>query len=163
MADDLGQNLIASEYALVKLEQQLAVLRRCGAKCLPGQVQRRRRIYIAGPYTKGDVAVNVRKAIEAGTRLLEKGYAPFVPHLTHFWHMLFPQDYPVWIDLDAQFVPVCDAVLRLPGESSGADEEAALAEKLGIPIYYNEEELIVKEPPMVCLTVPDPGHTSQGT
>jgi hypothetical protein len=47
------------------------------------------RIYVAGPYTKGDVAVNVRNAFEAANRLADVGFAPFVPHATHFWHMLF--------------------------------------------------------------------------
>ena len=49
------------------------------------------RIYIAGPYTNGDVAVNVRTAYEAANQLADLGFAPFVPHATHFWHMLFPR------------------------------------------------------------------------
>jgi len=43
---------------------------------------------IAGPYTRGDVAVNVRNAYEVANRLADLGFAPFVPHATHFWHML---------------------------------------------------------------------------
>jgi hypothetical protein len=48
------------------------------------------RVYAAGPYTKGDVALNVRSACEAANRVADLGFAPFVPHATHFWHMLFP-------------------------------------------------------------------------
>lgn len=35
------------------------------------------RVYVAGPYTKGDVAVNVRNAYEAANRLADLGFAPF--------------------------------------------------------------------------------------
>lgn len=93
------------------------------------------RVYVAGPYTKGDVAVNVRAAFAAANQLADLGYAPFVPHGTHFWHMIFPRPYEFWLDLDNQFLPCCDALLRIPGESSGADKEAALAISLGIPVF----------------------------
>src|ERR1017187_739132 len=91
------------------------------------------RVYIASPYTEGDVAVNVRNAYEAANRLADLGFAPFVPHATHFWHMIFPRPYEFWLKLDNQFLPLCHAVLRLPGESSGADNEVELARKLNIP------------------------------
>jgi hypothetical protein len=99
------------------------------------------RIYIAGPYTKGDVAVNVRNAFEAASRLADLGFAPFVPHGTHFWHMMFPRPYEFWLELDNEFLPCCAAVLRLPGESSGADKEVQLASKLGIPVFTSIDRL----------------------
>ena len=40
------------------------------------------RIYVAGPYTNGEVAINVRNAYEAANQLAELGFAPFVPHAT---------------------------------------------------------------------------------
>ncbi len=101
-----------------------------------------KRIYIAGPYTKGDVAINVRNAIEAANSLADAGFAPFIPHMSHFWHMLFPRLYEFWLDLDNQFLPVCDALLRLPGESSGSDKEVALARSLNIPVHFSTDELI---------------------
>jgi hypothetical protein len=97
----------------------------------------RAKIYVAGPYTKGDVAVNVRNAIEAANELADLGFAPFVPHFTHFWHMLFPRPYEFWLELDNQFLPHCEAILRLPGESSGADKEVALGEKLGLQTFHS--------------------------
>jgi Domain of unknown function (DUF4406) len=100
------------------------------------------KIYVAGPYTKGDVAVNVRNAFEAANQLADLGYAPFVPHGTHFWHMMFPRPYEFWLELDNQFVPDCDAILRIPGESSGADKEVALAGKLGLPVFHSIGELV---------------------
>jgi hypothetical protein len=102
-----------------------------------------KRIYIAGPYTKGDVAANVRSAYEAANQLADHGLAPFVPHHTHFWHMLFPRPYEEWLRLDLAFLPCCDALLRLPGESSGADRETAKAQSLGIPVFTDVESLIL--------------------
>jgi uncharacterized protein DUF4406 len=99
------------------------------------------RIYIAGPYTKGDVAVNVRKAFEAANQLADLGFAPFVPHATHFWHMLFPRPYESWLELDREFIPCCAAVLRLPGASSGADREVAVAQRMNIPVFTSITEL----------------------
>jgi hypothetical protein len=99
------------------------------------------RIYVAGPYTNGDVAVNVRNAYEAATRLADLGFAPFVPHATHFWHLLFPRPYEFWLELDNEFLPCCAAVLRLPGPSNGADKEVQLAERLGIPVFHEISRL----------------------
>ena len=31
----------------------------------------------------------------------------------------------------------CDAVLRLPGESTGADQDVAIANELGLPVYHD--------------------------
>lgn len=106
-----------------------------------------KRVYVAGPYTKGDVAVNVRKAIEAADLLLAFGYAPFLPHLTHFWHLVCPRPYEHWIKLDAAWVEVCDALYRLPGESEGADDEVEQARNLEIPVFYSFLDMLVKMPP----------------
>src|SRR6267142_4253439 len=99
------------------------------------------RVYVAGPYTKGDFAINVRNAYEAANRLADLGFAPFVPHATHFWHMLFPRPYEFWLKLDNEFLPCCAAFLRLPGESSGADKEVQLAKTLKIPVFTSIEAL----------------------
>ena len=99
------------------------------------------RIYIAGPYTKGDVAINVRSAILAGNRVLEKGHIPYIPHLTHFWHLLYPRPWSDWLMIDKEFLKLCDCVWRLPGDSNGADEEVALAINLNIPIFYSFEDI----------------------
>ena len=101
----------------------------------------REKIYIAGPYTNGDVAVNVRNAFEIANKIADLGFAPFVPHSSHFWHMLFPREYEFWIDLDNQFLPCCDALYRIPGISEGSDKEVELATKLGLPVFYEIEDL----------------------
>jgi hypothetical protein len=35
----------------------------------------------------------------------------------------------------------CDAVLRLPGQSSGADNDVRIAHERGIPVYHSIEEV----------------------
>ena len=99
------------------------------------------KIYIAGPYTKGDVAENVRLAIHEADYVSRLGHVPFIPHLSHFWHMLIPHDYEFWMDQDMQWLMVCDAVLRLPGESNGADREVEKAKELNMPIFYSVFEV----------------------
>jgi nucleoside 2-deoxyribosyltransferase len=99
------------------------------------------KIYIAGPYTKGDVAVNVRNAVYAGNFLANRGHIVFIPHLTHFWHMLIPNTYDFWMAQDEAWLRECDAVLRIEGESAGADKEVEIAASLGLPIYKNVFEV----------------------
>lgn len=99
------------------------------------------KIYIAGPYTKGDVAENVRNAIFEGDYVARLGHTPFIPHLTHFWHMLLPHKYEFWMQQDMVWLDLCDAVLRLPGESAGADAEVQRAIDTGKPVYYSVFEI----------------------
>jgi hypothetical protein len=98
-------------------------------------------VYVAGPYTKGDVAVNVRNAIELQSFLYDEGFHVFNPLLTHFVHLVFPREYGFWLKEDLAWLKKCDILVRLPGESSGAEGEIAEAEKLGIPVYRMEGEL----------------------
>ena len=98
-------------------------------------------IYIASPYTKGDVVINVRRQIDTGDRILGMGHIPYVPNLTHFWHFVSPKAYEIWMDIDSEILKRCDAVLRLSGESKGADREVELAKSLGIPVYYSLEDI----------------------
>lgn len=100
------------------------------------------KVYIASPYTKGDVAINVRKSIDAFNQLLDLGLAPFSPiAMSHFIHMIYPVDYEKWLDFDFIWVKTCDCLLRLPGESSGADREIQVAIENNIPVFYSIEDL----------------------
>lgn len=98
-------------------------------------------VYIASPYTKGDVACNIHRAILTADLLIEMGHTPYVPVLTHFWHLVIPHPWEFWIEYDLKLLPMFDCVLRIPGESEGADREVAQAKNLGIPVYYSLEEL----------------------
>ncbi len=98
-------------------------------------------IYISAPYSLGDVVSNVRFACEIGDQILAKGHIPLVPHLTHFWHFLSPKSWEEWLRIDQCFLARCDAVLRIDGESKGADMEVQLAKDLGIPVFYSLEEV----------------------
>jgi len=98
-------------------------------------------VYIAAPYTKGDVAQNINRVIKVADELVTKGYIPYLPHLTHFWHLVSPKPYGFWIEYDTRFLLKCDCVLRLEGESWGADKEVTIARKLGIPVYFSIEEM----------------------
>jgi hypothetical protein len=100
-----------------------------------------KKVYIASPYTLGDVAVNVRVQLETADQLMTLGFAPYVPLLTHFQHLHRPRPYEDWCRHDDDWIPCCDYLLRLPGESKGADREVRLAESLGIPVFYKGEDL----------------------
>ena len=107
-----------------------------------GAPSRKRRIYIAGPYTKPDPISNVRRAIEYGNTLLDLGYAPFLPHLTAFWHLVTPRPYEQWLGFDLEWLHACDAVYRFSGESPGADAEVVAAENAGMPVFATITDLI---------------------
>jgi hypothetical protein len=98
---------------------------------------RKPRVYIAGPYSRPDPCVNTHTAVGWGDRFWAAGIAPFIPHMTHFWHTMSPKPYEEWLDIDRQFLATCHAVFRFPGESTGADAECHLAETLGIPVFHD--------------------------
>lgn len=102
---------------------------------------RRTRVYVAGPISNGDMIVNTKDGIRAADILLDRGYAPYVPFLTTFWHFAFPHPHEDWMQLDFEWLAACDYVLRLPGDSEGADRECRLAKKLGIFVYHSLDTL----------------------
>jgi len=96
-------------------------------------------IYLAGPYTNPDPVVNTRDTIIAAERLHESGLVTcHVPHLSLLWHIVAPHDVNHRYDYDMAALCRCDAILRLPGASSGADNEVAFARSHGIPLYMGD-------------------------
>jgi hypothetical protein len=106
-------------------------------------------VYIASPYTKGDVAINVRSQLVAFDSLMNMGVIPVAPLCSHFQHLFSPRPYQDWIDLDIEIVKRCDACLRLSAncwmadgtqyvqtESSGADGEVEAFRKMGKPVFF---------------------------
>jgi hypothetical protein len=107
-------------------------------------------VYVAGPISVGDVEANVRRAVSVGLELFRAGYAPFIPHLSHFADPLAlcgTEAYEGWLDLDRSFISVCDALLRLPGYSAGADREVAFAKSYWVPVYYSVDHLLLELAP----------------
>ncbi|MFT4182667.1 MAG: DUF4406 domain-containing protein [Rhizobium sp.] len=112
-------------------------------------------ILIAGPYRSG-TGDDPEKMVANLTRLEEPSYALFkAGHLPMIgeWVAL-----PVWNAAGGErvgddlyeeiFHPVagrllqlCEGVLRLPGESKGADNDVRIAHERGIPVWYRLEDV----------------------
>jgi hypothetical protein len=98
-------------------------------------------VYIASPYTKGDQQQNVDNAIDASERISAMGHIPYNPLLTHYWELRHHHPYRFWMDIDLAWLAKCDCILRLPGESHGADEEVEYAEKHAIVVLHDVTQL----------------------
>jgi hypothetical protein len=121
------------------------------------------RIYIAGPISRGDLAHNIRQANDAFWSLLRAGFAPLCPHWSCYAGG--PRSVPDlpgepgyvyakaealpngsthedWMGLDLPWVAVADGVLRLPGESVGANAEVDCAFEHCIPVFRSVAEVI---------------------
>jgi len=110
---------------------------------LPPMGDASRHVYVAGPYDQGDVAINVKRAMDAGTRVMDAGFIPFIPHLTHFFHMSRRRSRTEWLTFSASWLLRCGAVYNydphLPSE--GRDLELELARWYGIPIVESTLDL----------------------
>ena len=103
-------------------------------------------IYIAGPYSS-DPVNNTREAVLFADALYETGLCvPFVPHLSIVWDLVTPEARPVefWYELDLHFLERCDALIRLPGRSTGADREVTRARELKIRTYFVPSDEVTK-------------------
>lgn len=112
-------------------------------------------ILIAGPYRSGTnddpakMATNLRRLEEAAYPIFQKGHVPMIGE----WVAL-----PIWVAAGGRMVgdelyeailhPTagrllqhCNAVLRLPGASKGADNDVKIARERGIPVYFEIEEI----------------------
>lgn len=113
-------------------------------------------VYVAGPISQGDTLANVAQAHAAGLALLRAGLAAIVPHGSCFWgHQptacglgLVPSahvdglTHADWVAMGLEVVRRCDAVVRLPGLSVGADLETAEARERGLPVFASVEEAV---------------------
>jgi hypothetical protein len=111
-------------------------------------------ILIAGPYrsgTGGDptlMAANLARLEEAAWPIFRAGHVPMIGE----WVAL-PVLRSAGADVDdplaeqvlypaaARLLARCDAVLRLPGESTGADQDVAIARERGLPVYSRIEDV----------------------
>lgn len=98
------------------------------------------RVFMSGPYSSSPAA-NTDAAIAVAELLHSLGFVPFIPHLSHFWNERYPHPYADWLAYDLHWLRMCDAVFRMPGDSSGADGEVAEARRIGIPVFTDIDEL----------------------
>ncbi|CAH0254925.1 DUF4406 domain-containing protein [Plantibacter cousiniae (nom. nud.)] len=108
-------------------------------------------ILIAGPYrsgTGGDpdaIARNLERLEAAAAPIYALGHVPMIGE----WVALpilrgidtASGDGDVMYETARRLLQHCDAVLRLPGESSGADTDVAIARERGIPVYTDLSEI----------------------
>ena len=99
------------------------------------------RVYIASPYTIGDRQTNVDMVLDVVEELIELGYAPYASLAAHYVEQRKPQPCERWLDVDMEWLRRCHCVLRLPGESEGADLKVAEANKMGMPVFHSIEQL----------------------
>ena len=99
------------------------------------------KVYIASPYSIGEAEKNVWQSITCANELMNAGFAPFTPLLYHYINLVHPRSYSDWMQLDIEWLSCCNALLRLKGESPGADEEVEYARNNGIPVFYTIEQL----------------------
>jgi hypothetical protein len=118
---------------------------------------RKRWVYIAGPISKGVMIENIAMALREANYLLLAGFGVFIPQLSVFHAMLNgPQGegwsaagtstkaYANWLDLDFDFIRYhAAALLRLPGESSGADQEVMIAAQANVPVFTSAMDVVL--------------------
>ncbi|HEV3359852.1 MAG TPA: DUF4406 domain-containing protein [Pseudonocardiaceae bacterium] len=112
-------------------------------------------ILIAGPYRSGTgddpakLAANLTRLEQAAWPLFRAGHVPMIGEWVALPVLRSAGASGVGDPLAAQvlyptaqrLLAHCDAVLRLPGESTGADNDVAIAEERGLPVYYRIEDV----------------------
>jgi hypothetical protein len=112
-------------------------------------------ILIAGPYRTGTgddpdlMAANLAGLEEAAWPIFRAGHLPMIGE----WVALpvlagagatgvtDPLADQVMYPTAQRLLQHCDAVLRLPGASRGADQDVAIARERGLPVYHHLEEI----------------------
>lgn len=103
-------------------------------------------VYIASPYgDHNDEATKltaVNRQLDCADELRMAGFTPIVPLTSHYWDSLHPHNRSWWMDLCFDYVCISDYLIRLPGESIGADAEVDLALARDIPVFYSVQQLL---------------------
>jgi hypothetical protein len=112
-------------------------------------------ILIAGPYRSGTgddpalMAANLARLEEAAWPLFAAGHVPMIgewvalPVLSSAGAAgpLDPLAEQVMYPTAQRLLQRCDGVLRLPGASTGADQDVAIARERGIPVWHRIEDV----------------------
>jgi len=104
-------------------------------------------VYVAGPIT-GNPWGCVRLAADAFTWLRQLNLCPFLPQLSVLHEMVEPRGYDEWLSYDLDVIDHCHGLVRLPGESTGADREYEHARELGLPCLWLPKGLVVDPIPL---------------
>lgn len=99
-------------------------------------------VYIAGPLGHSMANKKVLKAMKAGNEVMNAGMHFYIPHLMWYVNNKFPKSYEQWMAEDFFWLSKCDCLLRLPGESPGADREVEYALQHGIPVFTTVEDIL---------------------
>lgn len=107
------------------------------------------RIYIASPYGRragkspDEIGTWVMYANKIAGVLVKWGHTPFVPHNYHYVHELMNEkvDEDRWFSIVSEWIQFCDALFRTGSDSDGADREVAIAQELGIPVYFHLDDI----------------------
>lgn len=92
-------------------------------------------VYMSGPITSNPTE-HTHDACHIWESLRVEGFCtPICPHWSIIQDTVKPLCHERWIKYDLEIIARCDAILRLDGRSSGADEEVAEAKRLGIPVF----------------------------
>ncbi|TXR52879.1 DUF4406 domain-containing protein [Quadrisphaera setariae] len=113
-------------------------------------------VLIAGPYRSGTgddpalMAANLERLEEAAWPVFAAGHVPVIgewvalPVLRSAGATVFdPLAEQVLYPTAQRLLQHCDAVLRLPGASRGADQDVAIARERGLPVHHHVDELPV--------------------
>lgn len=96
-------------------------------------------LYVAAPYTRPEPVSNTHHVYRVATIVYENtDWCPVVPHSSLLWHMVTPREEAHWYVYDLHLLRACDAIVRLPGLSLGADNEIVFARDNGIQIVEFE-------------------------
>ncbi|OQB10008.1 MAG: hypothetical protein BWY21_00572 [Parcubacteria group bacterium ADurb.Bin216] len=93
-------------------------------------------VYVSGPYSS-DPDNCTKRAIEVANTILSKGGVPYIPHLTQLWHLHTPKMWEFWIVYDCYILNKIKPkyLVRIPGESKGADIEVRIHKSTGGIVY----------------------------
>jgi hypothetical protein len=112
-------------------------------------------ILIAGPYRSGTgddpqkMAANLARLEAAAYPIFQKGHVPMIgewaalpilrgagggqPGSANYESVMHPTAH--------RLLAHCDGVLRLPGDSTGADQDVRIARERGIPVWFDLSEI----------------------
>lgn len=106
---------------------------------MTNKLKRRPKVYLSGPISKGGKVENFKRFIAAQKRLIDAGFAVLNPGLSMAPEIADHCDHATWLENDLPWVEAADLLVRLPGESVGADMEVKAAIAAGVEVVtpYN--------------------------